>query len=80
MRCRTEISCPFASYWGSTQGTREVQVKNVSLEPVGLIWGIITLIFGVLVLIYPYLLSYIVGIYLIVVGLWAIIPRLRLRS
>jgi uncharacterized membrane protein HdeD (DUF308 family) len=64
---------------GSTQGTKETQVKNLSFEPAGIVWGIVTLIFGLLVLIFPYLLSYVVGIYLIIVGLWAIIPRLRLR-
>jgi uncharacterized membrane protein HdeD (DUF308 family) len=46
-------------------------------QPVGLLWGIITLICGILVLVYPRFLRYTVGIYLLVVGLWAIIPRLR---
>ena len=46
-------------------------------QPVGLLWGILTLIFGILVIIYPRFLRYTVGIYLIIVGLWAIIARLR---
>jgi hypothetical protein len=46
-------------------------------QPIGLLWGIVTLIFGVAILAYPRFLHYAVGIYLIVVGLWAIIPHLR---
>jgi cytochrome c biogenesis protein CcdA len=46
-------------------------------QPIGLIWGAVTLIFGILVIIYPKLLRYTVGIYLIIVGMWAIIPRLH---
>ena len=46
-------------------------------QPVGLLWGIVTLIFGILVVAYPRFLQYTVGIYLIIVGLWAIIPRLH---
>ena len=52
-------------------------VEDLMFQPVGLLWGIITLIFGLLVLIYPRFLRYTVGIYLLIVGLWAIIPRLR---
>jgi len=48
-------------------------------EPIGLLWGIVTLIFGLLIIVYPNLLRYTVGIYLIVAGLWAIIPRLHLH-
>jgi len=47
-------------------------------QPIGLIWGIVTLIFGILVIVYPKFLRYTVGIYLVVVGLWAIISRLPL--
>ncbi|MBN1460629.1 MAG: DUF3096 domain-containing protein [Armatimonadetes bacterium] len=46
-------------------------------QPIGLVWGIVTLVSGILVIVYPRFLRYIVGIYLIVVGLWAIIPRLH---
>jgi cytochrome c biogenesis protein CcdA len=46
-------------------------------QPVGLLWGIVSLIFGILVVVYPRFLQYTVGIYLIIVGLWAIIPRLH---
>jgi uncharacterized membrane protein HdeD (DUF308 family) len=46
-------------------------------QPIGLIWGIVTLVFGILVLVYPRFLRYTVGIYLIIVGLWAVIARLR---
>jgi len=48
-------------------------------QPIGLIWGIVTLAFGILVIVYPKFLRYTVGIYLIVVGIWAIIPRRRVR-
>jgi hypothetical protein len=48
-------------------------------QPIGLIWGIVTLIFGILVIVYPKFLRYTVGIYFIIVGLWAIIPSLRLH-
>jgi hypothetical protein len=48
-------------------------------QPIGLIWGIVTLIFGILVIAYPKFLRYSVGIYLVIVGLWAIIPSLRLH-
>jgi len=48
-------------------------------QPIGLIWGIVTLIFGILVIVYPKFLRYTVGIYLIIVGLWAVIPSLRLH-
>jgi len=46
-------------------------------QPIGLIWGIVTLGFGILVIAYPRFLRYSVGIYLIIVGLWVIIPRLH---
>jgi cytochrome c biogenesis protein CcdA len=46
-------------------------------QPIGIIWGIVTLLFGIFIIVYPKLLRYTVGIYLIIVGLWAIIPRLR---
>jgi hypothetical protein len=45
-------------------------------QPVGLLWGIVTLIFGILVIVYPKFLQYTVGIYLVVVGLWAVLARL----
>jgi cytochrome c biogenesis protein CcdA len=48
-------------------------------QPVGLLWGIVTVIFGILVMVYPKFLRYTVGIYLIVVGLWAVISRLHLH-
>jgi len=48
-------------------------------QPIGLVWGIVTLIFGILVIVYPKFLRYTVGIYLVIVGLWAIIPSLRLH-
>jgi uncharacterized membrane protein HdeD (DUF308 family) len=48
-------------------------------QPIGLIWGIVTLVFGILVIVYPRFLRYTVGIYLVIVGLWAIIPSLRLH-
>jgi uncharacterized membrane protein HdeD (DUF308 family) len=47
------------------------------LQPIGLVWGIVTLVFGILVLIYPKFLRYSVGIYLVIVGVWAIISKLR---
>ena len=46
-------------------------------QPIGLIWGIVTLVFGILVIAFPRFLRYTVGVYLIVVGFWAIISRLR---
>jgi len=46
-------------------------------QPIGLIWGIVTLVFGILVIAFPRFLRYTVGVYLIVVGLWAIVSRLR---
>jgi hypothetical protein len=46
-------------------------------QPIGLVWGIVTLIFGIFIMVYPRLLSYTVGVYLIIFGLWAIIPRLH---
>jgi len=46
-------------------------------EPIGVIWGIVTLLFGILVMVYPKFLRYTVGIYLIVVGVWAVISRMR---
>jgi uncharacterized membrane protein YidH (DUF202 family) len=61
------------------RGRMKKRMDATLLEPVGLLWGIVTLIFGLLVIVFPYLLHYIVGIYLIVVGLWAIIPRLHLH-
>jgi uncharacterized membrane protein HdeD (DUF308 family) len=48
-------------------------------QPIGLIWGIVTLVFGILVIVYPKFLRYTVGIYFIIMGLWAIIPSLRLH-
>jgi uncharacterized membrane protein HdeD (DUF308 family) len=67
--------------WAGTRGKGhncfEGEEKNIMLQPVGLIWGIVTLIFGILVMVYPALLRYTVGIYLVIVGLWAIIPRLH---
>jgi Protein of unknown function (DUF3096). len=47
------------------------------LQPIGILWGIVTLIFGILVIVYPRFLRYTVGIYLVIVGLWAIISKLR---
>jgi uncharacterized membrane protein HdeD (DUF308 family) len=55
------------------------RVDATLLEPIGLLWGIVTVIVGLLVVVFPYHLRYIVGIYLVVVGLWAIIPRLHLH-
>jgi hypothetical protein len=46
-------------------------------QPIGIIWGIVTIIFRILILVYPRVLQYTVGIYLVVVGLWAVIARLR---
>ena len=46
-------------------------------QPIGLLWGIVTLVFGILILVYPRLLSYMVGIYLVIACLWVIIPRLH---
>jgi cytochrome c biogenesis protein CcdA len=46
-------------------------------QPIGLLWGIVTLVFGILVIAYPRFLRYTVGVYLIIVGLWAVISRLR---
>ena len=46
-------------------------------QPIGLLWGIVTIVFGILVIAYPRFLRYSVGIYLIVVGLWVIIPWLH---
>lgn len=51
---------------------------RLMFQPIGLIWGIVTLIFGILVMVYPNMLRYTVGIYLVIVGIWAIIPRLHL--
>ena len=48
-------------------------------EPIGLLWGVLTLIFGLLVIAFPNLLRYTVGFYLIIVGLWAIIPKLHVH-
>ena len=55
-----------------------MRAENKMFQPIGLLWGIVTLILGILVLVFPQFLRYAVGIYLIVVGLWAIIPRLHL--
>jgi cytochrome c biogenesis protein CcdA len=41
-------------------------------QPIGLLWGIVTLIFGALV-VYPKFLRYTVGIYLVIVGLWRLL-------
>jgi hypothetical protein len=46
-------------------------------QPIGILWGIVTLVFGILVLVYPKFLRYFIGIYLVVAGAWAIIARLR---
>jgi hypothetical protein len=46
-------------------------------QPIGILWGIVTLVFGILVLVYPKFLRYLIGIYLVVAGAWAIIARLR---
>lgn len=48
-------------------------------QPVGLIWGIVTLIFGILVMVYPNMLRYTVGIYLVIVGIWAVVAKLHLH-
>jgi hypothetical protein len=63
---------------GSPKGRHHLWKGRIAMfQPVGLIWGIVTLIFGIFILVYPRLLNYAVGIYLIIVGLWAIIPRLH---
>ncbi len=54
----------------------EKGVVTIMFQPIGLIWGIVTLICGILVIAYPKFLRYSVGIYLVIVGVWAIIPRL----
>jgi uncharacterized membrane protein HdeD (DUF308 family) len=61
----------------SGQNYQQKKGENSMFQPIGLIWGIVTLIFGILVMVYPALLRYTVGIYLVIVGLWAIIPRLH---
>jgi hypothetical protein len=66
------------SFSGSDCGNLldEKGVVTIMFQPIGLIWGIVTLVFGILVIAYPKFLRYSVGIYLVIVGLWAIIPRL----
>ncbi len=46
-------------------------------QPIGILWGILTLLFGIFVLAFPKFLRYSVGIYFIIIGLWAIIPKLH---
>lgn len=64
---------------GEWQSSDKTGKEDTMFEPIGLLWGIVTLIFGLLIIVYPNLLRYTVGIYLIVAGLWAIIPRLHLH-
>lgn len=45
-------------------------------QPIGILWGVVTLVFGIFVIAFPKFLRYTVGAYLIVVGLWSIISRL----
>jgi hypothetical protein len=60
-----------------TDSGRSKEEESAMFQPIGLLWGIVTLIFGILVIVYPKFLRYTVGIYLVIVGLWAIIPRLH---
>jgi hypothetical protein len=59
------------------RGRRHWERKKVMFQPIGILWGIVTLVFGILVIAFPKFLRYSVGIYLIVAGAWAILPRLH---